>query len=237
MNMKEQIGKIASKVDALSLRERALVFAACAFLLVSLVNSMFLDPLLVKQKIIFAQVVQQQEKMKEVQAQLNALLQAKQADANSPQRERIRLLRQQIADGDAYLKQRRDKLVPPEKMAQLLEQMLNKNGRLQLVALDTLPVSLLIEPSADATTAKAIDAAQTSGNVQVNGSEKQIYKHGVKITVRGNYSDLTQYLTSLEKLPTQMFWGVAKMDVVKHPTVELTLTLYTLSLDKTWLQV
>ena len=93
-----------------------------------------------------AQVVQQQEKMKEVQSQIAALLQAKQADANSPQRERIRVLRQQIADGDAYLKDRRDKLVPPEKMAQLLEQVLNKNDRLQLVALDTLPVSLLIEP-------------------------------------------------------------------------------------------
>lgn len=231
MNMKEQIGKIASKVDALSLRERALVFAACAFLLVSLVNSVFLDPLLVKQRNIAAQVVQQQEKMKEVQAQLNALVQAKQADANSPQRERMRMLRQQIAAGDAYMKERRDKLVPPEKMAQLLEQVLNKNGRLQLVALDTLPVSLLIEPSVDAT------AAKTAGTAQANGSEKQIYKHGVRITVRGSYSDLTQYLNALEKLPTQMFWGMAKMDVVKHPTAELTLTLYTLSLDKTWLQV
>jgi MSHA biogenesis protein MshJ len=163
--------------------------------------------------------------MKEVQAQIANLVQAQQADAKSPQRERIRALRQQIADGDAYLKSRRDKLVPPEKMAQLLEQVLNKNGRLQLVALDTLPVSLLVEPSVD------IAASQMAG------SEKQIYKHGVKITVRGSYADLMQYLTVLEKLPTQMFWGVAKMDVVQYPTAELSLTLYTLSLDKTWLQV
>ena len=160
-----------------------------------------------------------------VQAQIASLVQAKQADVNSPQRERIRALRQQIADGDAYLKSRRDKLVPPEKMAQLLEQVLNRNGRLQLVALETLPVSLLVEPSAETAAA------------QLASSEKQIYKHGVKITVRGSYADLVQYLTALEKLPTQMFWGVAKMGVVKHPTVELTLTLYTLSLDKTWVQV
>ena len=64
-----------------------------------------------------------------------------------------------------------------------------------------------------------------------------MYKHGVQITVRGSYADLLQYLTALEKLPTRMFWGVAKMKVVQHPSVELTLTLYTLSLDKTWLQV
>ena len=230
MKIKEQIDKLVAKVDGFSLRERALVFAAAAFLVVSLINSVFLQPLLAKQKILSAQVVQQQEKMKEVQAQLNELLQAQQAEANSPQRERIRVMRQQISEGDDNLKSRRDKLVPPEKMAQLLEQVLNKNGRLRLVALETLPVSLLIEPSGDADS-KVMEAAR------IDSAEKQIYKHGVKITVRGSYADLLQYLTALEKLQTQMFWGVAKMDVVQHPTVELTLTLYTLSLDKTWLQV
>jgi MSHA biogenesis protein MshJ len=230
MNLKEQLDKLSAKVDAFSLRERVLVFAAAVFLVVSLANYLFLNPLLNRQKVLTAQVVQQQEKMKEVQGQIEALLQARQADANSPQRERMRQLRQQIAEGDTYLKSRRDKLVPPEKMAPLLEQVLNRNGRLQLVALETLPVGLLIEPTGDV-------ASQVAEAAQMAGSEKQIYKHGVKITVRGSYADLLQYLTALEKLPTQMFWGVAKMDVIQHPTVELTLTLYTLSLDKTWLQV
>lgn len=225
MTMQAQINKLVAKVDGMSLRERALIFAAAAFLLVSLIDSLLLEPLLARQKSLSAQVIQQQEKMKEVQAQIASLLQAKQADANSPQRERIRVLRQQIADGDAYLKERRDKLVPPEKMADLLEQVLNKNDRLKLVALNTLPVSLLIEPSGDAAPARTA------------GLEKQIYKHGVTITVRGSYADLLQYLTALEKLPTQMYWGMAKMNVVQYPAVELTLTLYTLSLDKTWLQV
>ncbi len=229
MTMKARVEQIAAKVDNLSLRERALIFVAAAFLVVSLIDSLFLTPLLDEQKRLSAQVVQQQEKMKEIQSQIASLLQAKQDDAKSPQRERIRVLRQQIADGDAYLKERRDKLVPPEKMAELLEQVLRRNGRLQLVALNTLPVSLLIEPAADAAPAQA--------TARVVAAEKQIYKHGVQITVRGSYADLLQYLTALEKLPSQMFWGAAKMNVVEHPTVELTLTLYTLSLDKTWLQI
>jgi MSHA biogenesis protein MshJ len=201
-----------------------LIFAAAAFAVVSLINTFFLDPLLAQQKGLSSQVVQQQEKMKETQAQLAALLQAKQADEHAPQRERIRQLREQIAEGDAYLKATQDKLVPPEKMAALLEQVLAKNSRLQLVALNTLPVSLFIEPTADAAT-KAV------------AQEKQIFKHGVQMTVRGNYADLMQYLAALEKMPTQMFWGMAKMNVVQYPNAELTVTLYTLSLDKTWLQV
>lgn len=223
--MQEKIGQFVAKVDGMTLRERAMIFAAAAFAVVSLINTFFLDPLLAKQKSLSSQVIQQQEKMKEIQAQLTALLQAKQADEHAPQRERIRQLRNQIAEGDAYLKATQDKLVPPEKMAALLEQVLAKNTSLQLVALDTLPVTLFIEPS----------AADVANKTVVQ--EKQIFKHGVKMTVRGNYADLMQYLAVLEKMPTQMFWGMAKLTVVQYPNAELTLTLYTLSLDKTWLQV
>ncbi|MFH0934849.1 MAG: type II secretion system protein GspM [Pseudomonadota bacterium] len=225
MNLQERIGKIVAKVDGMSLRERALVFAAAVFLLLSLIDSLFLNPLLQKQKSLSAQVQQQNEKMKDIQAQLAALLKAQQDDASSPQRVRVTELRKQIDEGKSYLKERRDKLVPPEKMAELLEQVLKRDQRLQLVALATLPVSPLIESSGDAATAQA------------TGLETQIYKHGVKITVRGSYADLLQYLSALERLPTQMFWGKAQMTVIQYPSVELTLTLYTLSLDKTWLQV
>lgn len=222
--------KLVSKIDGMSLRERVMIFAAAAFLLVSLINAFFLDPLLVKQKKLAAQVIQQQEKMKEIQAQLESLVQAKKDDASSPLRYRIKQLQQQLREGELYLKSRRDKLVPPEKMGDLLEQVLSKNGRLQLVALETLAVAPLIESS----------AAKPEGNavtVKSAGQERQVYKHGVKITVRGSYPDLLQYLTALEKLQTQMFWGSAKMSAAQYPAVELTLTLYTLSLDTIWLQV
>ncbi|MDP2806296.1 MAG: type II secretion system protein GspM [Gallionellaceae bacterium] len=221
---------MVAKIDGMSLRERTLIFAAAAFLLVSVINSFFLDPLLAKQKKLSLQVVQQQEKMKEIQSQMEALMQAKKDDASSPLRERLKLIKEQIAEGETYLKNRRDKLVPPEKMGDLLEQVLSKNGRLQLVGLETLAVAPLIEPLA---TKAALGATATKPIAQ----DKQVFKHGVKITVRGSYSDLLQYLTELERLPTQMFWGSIKLNVVQHPSAELTITLYTLSLDTTWLQV
>lgn len=228
--IKQKWAILVAKIDGMSLRERAMIFAAVAFMLVSLINAFFLDPLLAQQKKLSLQVIQQQEKMKEIQASLEALVQAKKDDASSPLRERIKLLQQQVVDGEIYLKSRRDKLVPPEKMGDLLEQVLSKNGRLQLVGLETLAVTPLIEPSVAKPEVNAI-------TVKTAGQERQVYKHGVKIAVRGNYADLLQYLTELEKMPTQMFWGSAKMSVVQYPNVELTLTLYTLSLDTIWLQV
>ncbi len=223
--------KFVFKVDGMSLRERALIFAAVAFLLVSLINVLFLDPLLAQQKKLSAQVVQQQEKMKEIQAQIEALLQARRSDVHSPQRLRLGQVRQQLAQGNAYLQGRRDRLVQPEKMASLLQQVLNKNGQLQLVKLQTLPVAPLIEKAAQ------LEGAATAPEHAAAGLDQQVFKHGVQITVRGSYPELLRYLTALERLPVQMFWGMAKMNVVQYPTTELTLTLYTLSLGKIWLLV
>ena len=228
--MRQYWGKFVGKVDGMSLRERVLVFAAVAFLLVALDQVLFLDPLLAEQKRLSTQVIQQQEKMKEIRAQIGALLQARKDDAASPLRQRLERIRQQLADGDAYLQSRRDRLVQPEKMAELLEQVLNKNGKLQLISLQTIAAAPLIE--------KAAKPEGAAGASPVSAEpDKQVFRHGVQITVRGSYPDLLQYLTALEQLPTKMFWGMAKMNVVQYPSAEMTLTLYTLSLDKTWLQI
>ena len=220
---------VRTKIDDMSLRERAIIFVAAAFVVISLLNALLLDPLMVKQKALSTQVVQQQEKMKELQAQMQTQLQARQDDEHSPLRIRLTQLKQALQDQGGYLQSRRDRLIAPDKMPDLLRQVLNKNSGLQLVALKTLPVSLLIEkPQAE----KGEEQVAAAENAQ-----KQIFKHGVQITVRGGYLELLRYVSALERMPTQMFWGEANLSVELYPNSVLTLTLYTLSLDKLWLTV
>jgi MSHA biogenesis protein MshJ len=227
--MKQYWEVARGKIDEMSLRERAMIFVGLAFVLVSAINAFLLDPLLVKQKAMSAQVVQQQEKMKELQASMQALVQSKHDDEKSPMRVRIAQLKAQLQERDSYLQSRRDRLVDPGKMADLLEQVLRNNDKLQLVELKTLPLSLLIEKPV-----AGVVAGQTAAN---DSHAKQIYKHGVEITVRGGYLELLRYLTALEKMPAQMFWGEVNLTVEKYPDAVLKLTVYTLSLDKTWLTV
>jgi len=227
-----------TKIDDMSLRERAMIFVAAAFVVISLINAMLLDPLLAKQKALSVQVIQQQEKMKELQAALQTLLQAKRDDENSPLRMRAVQLKQQLQELDGYMQNRRSRLVEPDKMADLLKQVLKKNDRLQLVALKTLPVSLLIEKSQAANGAEqSAAAAHANDGKKQPGAQKQIFKHGVQISVRGGYPELLRYVSALEKMPAQMFWGEVSLNVEQYPYSVLTLTLYTLSLDKTWLTV
>lgn len=231
--MKRYWELVRGKIDGMSLRERAVIFLAAAFVVVASVNAVLLNPLLVKQAALSAQLVQKQEKMKELQAQLQAHSQARQDDQHSPLRIRLAQLKQQLQEQDGYLQSHRDRLVEPDKMAGLLEQVLNKNDKLQLVELKTLPASLLVEkPQAAMPQAADSPAGQKQLDLQ-----KQVFKHGIQITVRGGYLDMLRYLAALEKMPVQMFWGEISLSVEKYPDAVLTLTLYTLSLDKTWLTV
>ncbi len=209
-------------IDKLSLRERILIFFAVAFVLAALLNLVLLDPLFEQKKALTAQMIQRQEKIKQLQAQMAVLVQNRRDDSQAPLQARLAQLKQQLADQESYLQSHREHLIEPSRMAGLLEQVLNNNGRLQLLSLQTLPVSPLIDQP----------PAAAGGKVQ-----KQIYKHGVQITVRGSYPELLRYVSALEKLPVQMFWGEVSLQTEQYPDSVLALTVYTLSLDKTWLTV
>ena len=213
---------LAGKIDDMNLRERGLIFAMAALVLFALINTLFLDPLLAKQKTLSQQIVQQQNQIKGVQAQLETIAEALRSDPNAASRARLELIKKQLEQIEAFLNGKQQNLIPPDKMAGLLEEMLTRNRQLQLVSLQTLPVSTV--------TGKKEEAPAIA-------AEKQFFKHGVEITVQGNYLDLLDYVTQLEKLPWQMFWGRARLGVEEYPAVRLTLTLYTLSLDKAWLVI
>jgi MSHA biogenesis protein MshJ len=243
--MKRYWDMACAKIDDMSLRERAMIFAAAAFVVISLMQVTLLDPLWDRQKISSTQVVQQQEKMKELQAQEQSLLQAKRDDEHSPLRVRLAQLNQQLKEQDDYLQSRQGRLIAPDKIADLLKQVLNKDGKLQLVELKTLPVSLLIEkPQAVGGAAQPAAANSQDGSLRQAqdgqkqpDTQKQIFRHGVSIKVRGGYLDLMRYVTALEKMPAQMFWGDVSLSVEKYPDAVFTLTVYTLSMNKTWLTV
>jgi MSHA biogenesis protein MshJ len=45
------------------------------------------------------------------------------------------------------------------------------------------------------------------------------------------------YLEQLEAMPWQLLWANAKLNVDEYPKSTLTLRLFTLSLDKKWLNL
>jgi MSHA biogenesis protein MshJ len=139
--------------------------------------------------------------------------------------------RAQLADAEAAVRQFDGVLVSPQRAPQLLQSLLVQHRGLELLALSTLPpMPLMSAPAApkDGKPEAPPAAAPRAGQIQ---------KHGIEVRVAGGYLDLLAYVSELENLPQKLIWGRMALEVKAYPRSELTLTLYTLSLDTTWLVV
>ena len=235
--LKAQWQAWAERIDAMSLRERALIFLAVAMVLIVLVNTLLIDPLLTRHKKLQQQIAQTQEKTSAMQRQIQTLVNSWNVDPDVALRARLAQLREQSERTGKTLEDIQSGLVPPQRIPVLLEDILKHNRSLRLVALKTLPVTVLGEPDTAATGKTPGEADKPAQPQKRATPESLVYKHGVEITLEGSYLDLLRYLTEMESLPWHMFWGKADMDVEKYPKVTLTLRLYTLSLDKAWLAI
>jgi MSHA biogenesis protein MshJ len=225
--MKQLYLKLAARIDALSLRERGMVFGAAAAAIVFVGYHLMLSPLFAKQAGLRAQIAQQQNNIGGIDAEITQKLQAFAADPDASGRARLAAVKTDIEAMGNGLRTMQKGLVAPDRIVPLLELILKSNGRLRLLSMKTLPVSSLNDAAAKA----APDAAPI-----VKPSEL-LYRHGVELSVRGNYLDMVNYMSALEAMPTQLFWGKAQLEVEEYPNARLTLTLYTLSLDRKWMKL
>lgn len=242
--MKGQWQRLALKIDALSLRERAMAFAIAALALVTLIDTFALSPMLTSQKQHAQKIKLDQQQIAAMQAELKTIIIASDIDPDAANKARLLSLKQQSEKLRADLGSIQKSLVSPDKMASLLEDLLKKNRHLQLVSLKTMPVALLSESEqgpGKAATDKSIPAGSVA-KLELPKSDAKaagefVYKHGVELVVKGRYPDIVSYLSQLEGMPWRLFWAKASLNVDEYPNAVLTLTLYTLSLDKTWLNI
>jgi len=239
--MKQYWQKIVLKVDAMSGRERIMVLAMAVVVLIALLNAVLIDPLVAKKKLLTQRIMQDQGQIATIQAEIQQKMKAHEFDPDVPNRARLQQVKQQAAQLQASLLDMQKGLVPPERMASLLEDILKRNGQLRLVMLKTLPATSLNEPvqaesKLQAGTAAAL-APPAKEKAESADAMRGVYKHGVEIVVQGGYLDLMKYMADLEALPWQLFWGKVNLKVETYPKATLTLTLFTLSLDKKWLAI
>ncbi len=239
--MKQYWQRIATKVDSLSLRERAIIFALAALVLILIINALLLDPMFAKQKRLSEQMKADQAKIAETQRQTQNKIKLAAIDPDAENRARLQMLVSRSAEMRSSMQQIQKGLVAPDKMANLLENMLRRNRNLRLVALRTQPRTNLTgaDGGSDNVPQPASSAAVINNGRTIDGKSNAglIYKHGVEITVQGGYLDMMNYLVELEAMPSQLFWGKVVLDAEDHAKATLTLTLYTLSLDKQWLNI
>jgi MSHA biogenesis protein MshJ len=228
--MKEQWRMLSARFDALTIRERLIIFGAVIIGIALLTDSLVIRPLEMRKKRLEQQIAEARQNVKLAETVLKT--QEAVTDPDTVKRSYRDALRKQLAEIDQSMQGLQRGLVPPEKMAKLLEEMLTRSRGLQLVSLRTLPVQRFETPGA-----APAKPGEKGTKPAPKDPERTVYQHSVEITLQGSYIDVLEYLAQLEKLSWQMFWGRISMSTEQHPRLRVTLTVQTLSLNKAWLIV
>jgi MSHA biogenesis protein MshJ len=189
----------AKRIDAMSLRERAFMFASIAFALAGLADVMVLSPAFAERRQLSAQMRQQGQQLSALRAQAGASGPGHGDDSpQGRQRAAIELARVEQRAVDEKI---RSQFASQEEMARLpavLDRLLRRHERLSLVRVG------LAAPAPAAT-----------------GAAQGLRWQGVDLSVAGSYADLVHYLTELEQALPGLRWEALQ---IATPAMSATAT-------------
>ncbi|MHB8455919.1 MAG: hypothetical protein ACYDDO_14770 [Acidiferrobacterales bacterium] len=241
MKLKSQqsVQRLAERIDALSLRERALAFTVVLTILIMIAANLLFAPLRREQQRLDQSVTAKLAQLNALNNQTADLLASRLADPDAANRATLAALQAQLDANGGKLANVTRGLVDPKEMTSLVRQMLEKNGALQLVRMENLPPVAVgdnaatgsARPAATPAAGTAIGSASNPGS----DSEPVLYRHGMRIELKGRYLDIVRYLQALEGMPWKMIWGEVDLKTEKYPVADVTLVIYTLGFDRAWI--
>ncbi len=111
-------------------------------------------------------------------------------------------------------------LIDPEKMFQLMNQLIYRDSRLKLLSLKRREVRPAIPPVNEEDTA-----------------EPGIYRHVLEIEFAGKYLDILKYMQKLEALDWKLLWDEIEIVSDEYPVVTVKVVISTLSTRKEWVGI
>lgn len=226
--MKDQILQLAEKVNALSLRERALVSVAVLVVLFTLWNELLMVPLEHKNKQLINEINTVQQRVVVLDEQIETLLQKIKNDPEKALRDDMLRYGRELNELDQQISVLAENLISPQKMTHVLQEMLSQISGLTVIGVK----SLAVQPLLDSSERRRGDAELKTATPVLG-----IYRHRLIIEFEGGFNQTVEYLKALEALPWQIFWDSVDYTVEEHPKAHVTIGVSTLSLHEGWIGV
>ncbi len=229
-NLKQRWHEMSEKVDALAPRERALVLFTVLAVIYFCWDFLLFSPVAAANEKLNADIDARQSEISAATQEERVLLTTASFDPDLKLKNEKREIEKQIEEQENALASLSLGLVPVDQLASILQDVLNKTGRLQLQNMKTLPVEeVQLRGAADKTPEQTLESSQKN--------EAGIYKHSVGITIKGSYFELLRYLQELEAMDWRFYWDELNFEQDKYPLGIFELKVYTLSTDEGYLGV
>ena len=217
--LRQKFRQLEARIDALSLRERGILFLVILGLLFWIASNVVFASLRSEQQRLEADVRSRLSELQALDQQSQSIKTQLAQDPEAQAQARVDQLKQQLAVDEASVANLIRGLVTPQAMPKLVRDMLANNVGLQVIKLENLPAEPMHEDSNGAS------------------ASAPVYRHGMRIELRGQYVEIVRYLRALEALPSKVFWGEVQFQSETYPLSRLTLVIYTISLNQSWMGV
>lgn len=230
--MNQRFQQFEEWVNALSLRERALMIVAVIAVVYFIWSQALFAPLEIRAKKLGEDVQKQQASLNTVREQQRQILARAGADPDAGVRKQIDAITSMLAQFDTQLQDMTVDLIDPQQMAVVLEEVLTRKTDLKLVRVEALPPQPLGETLAEGEQAQA-DAENNAEPQLLPG----VYQHSLQIEFSGSYLSTLDYIKELESLQRRFYWGSVDFEVKEYPQAKVVITVNTLSLSDAWIGV
>ncbi len=225
----------AQRFAALQPREKYLVIGAVLFAVLFGGYTFWIEPAQLQKARLGKAIAQQQSEIATLQEQLLTLVK-QDSDPDAASRAALAQVQQALVDADRDIHGFDGALVSPRQAPLLLQSLLGRHRGLTLISFATLPPQLLIAPPPEKKPPEGKPAEAKSAPEAPAAAGSNIFKHGIEIKIAGSYNDLLAFVAALESGSQKLLWGGMNLSS-QYPFSELTLTVYTLSLESIWLAV
>ena len=226
---------LAARFDRLRLRERVLTGTATLVVLIALFNVLVFKRLEMRR----TQLAQQLTQIAATIADTAAAGSGSDATATL---QRTITLTAQLSQATARLNSRSAGLIPPQRMTQVIHDVLRRQQDVTLISLRSLaPYTLIDGPdgkgAASQPSASNSATPQTLPAAAFTSTSDGPYVHSVEMVLQGPYLDVLTYLQALEGLQWHFYWQSLALDATRYPTTRVTVRLGTVSMSRDWIEL
>ena len=208
--MKASWKRLAARVDAISLRERAFLFISLIAVCLALADVVLITPAQNNYKQTLQRFAAQNDELARLRAELQASGQP--VDTSKAVRDELAAVETDMAQTNQTIARIAPQADKGPDLEQVLVQFLRRQEGLTLLATGTLKT----------------DAGPAASGNATGGAEMPagLVKRGMDLRVAGSYGDLTRYVRTLETAMPTLRWGPLQLVSDRPKKPELSLQVY-----------
>jgi len=218
--MNSKLEQYRQRFDAQSLRERGLIAFSLIVVIVFGWWNYYAAPMMKKAELLQTENRRLGDEVEKTRAIVGDIRQRIAAGVHQEQEFQLASLGKELDEIEDRLRVKTVELIDPEKMFELMNQLIYRDSGLQLLSLKRREVKPAIPSPGEEET-----------------EEPGLYRHVLEIKFAGKYLDILKYMQTLESLDWKLLWDEIEINSDEYPKVTLELAISTLSTRKEWVGI